>query len=68
MYVDTLELLSTGDAAESSGVNLWLKWSLFYLLWEEVSDLYTPAETYLLFCHVQPSPRPAVPHAEICRH
>src|SRR5437016_13106753 len=22
-------------------VNLWWKWSLFYLLWEEVSDLYT---------------------------
>ena len=46
-------LLSTGDAAESLGVNLWGKWSLFYLLWEEVSDLYTPAaDIYLLFCHL----------------
>jgi hypothetical protein len=32
-----------GDAAESFRVNLWVKWSLFCQLWEDVSDLYIPA-------------------------
>jgi hypothetical protein len=38
-----------GDATGSFRVNLWVKKSLFFQLWENVSDLYTPAaDTHLL--------------------
>src|SRR5205814_8382052 len=47
-------------------VNLWSKMSLFCSMKEGVSYLFLSATTYLLFCHVQPSPRSAVPHV-CCR-
>src|SRR5437016_14486081 len=47
-------------------VNLWSKMSLFCSMKEGVSDLFLSATTYLLFCHVQPPPRSAVPHV-CCR-
>ena len=47
-------------------VNLWWKMSLFCSMNEGVSYLYLSAATYLLFCHVQPPPRSAVPHG-CCR-
>src|SRR2546430_7011632 len=47
-------------------VNLWSKMSLFYSMKEGVSYLFLSATTYLLFCHVQPPPRSAVPHV-CCR-
>src|SRR5437764_13044978 len=43
-------------------VNLWSKMSLFCSMKEVVSYLFLSATTYLLFCHVQPPPRSAVPH------
>jgi hypothetical protein len=42
-----------------------VKMSLFCSMKEGVSYLYLSATTYLLFCHVQPPPRSAVPH--VCR-
>src|SRR5438876_569190 len=43
-----LRYLSTG-MQNRSGVNLWVKRSLFCQLWEDVSNLYTPAaDTHLL--------------------
>ena len=47
-------------------VNLWSKMSLFCSMKEGVSYLFLSATTYLLFCHVQPPPRSAVPHV-CCR-
>ena len=53
-----------GDAAESFRGQSVVEMELVLSAMEEVSDLYTPAaDTYLLFCHVQPPPRSAVPHA-----
>src|SRR5437762_7749814 len=43
-------------------VNLWSKMSLFCSMKEGVSYLFLSAITYLLFYHVQPPPRSAVPH------
>src|SRR3989440_4596650 len=40
--------------------------SLFCFMKEGVSYLFLSATTYLLFCHVQPPPRSAVPHV-CCR-
>src|SRR6266480_5431169 len=40
--------------------------SLFCSMKEGVSYLFLSATTYLLFCHVQPPPRSAVPHV-CCR-
>jgi hypothetical protein len=47
---DGIELPSVnGDATGSFRVNLWVKKSLFFQLWENVSDLYTStADTHLL--------------------
>src|SRR5207248_1400716 len=47
-------------------INLWSKMSLFRSIKEGVSYLFLSATTYLLFCHVQPPPRSAVPHV-CCR-
>src|SRR5437016_3372195 len=47
-------------------VNLWSKMSLFCSMKEGVSYLFLSSTTYLLFCHVQPPPRFAVPHV-CCR-
>src|SRR5437016_5117323 len=44
--------LSTEMQQVRSGVNLWLKMSLFRELWEDISDLYTSAaDTYLPACN-----------------
>jgi hypothetical protein len=49
IYFSDRYISVNGDAAESFRVNLWVKWSLFCQLWEDVSDLYTPAaDTHLL--------------------
>jgi hypothetical protein len=55
-----------GDAMESFSGQSVVKMSLFCSMKEGVSYLYLSAATYLLFCHVQPPPRSAVPHG-CCR-
>ena len=59
-------LLSTEMQWNRLVVNLWSKMSLFCSMKEGVSYLFLSATTYLLFCHVQPPPRSAVPHV-CCR-
>src|SRR2546421_2147876 len=59
-------MLSTEMQWNRLVVNLWSKMSLFYSMKEGVSYLFLSATTYLLFCHVQPPPRSAVPHV-CCR-
>ncbi len=49
-----------------SGQSVVKKKSLFCSMKEGVSYLFLSATTYLLFCHVQPPPRSAVPHV-CCR-
>src|SRR5207237_405837 len=55
-----------GDAMESFSGQSVVKMSLFRSMKEGVSYLFLSATTYLLFCHVQPPPRSAVPHV-CCR-
>src|SRR3989440_8896479 len=59
-------MLSTKMQWNRLVVNLWSKMSLFCSMKEGVSYLFLSATTYLLFCHVQPPPRSAVPHV-CCR-
>src|SRR6266480_7867612 len=61
-----LETVSTEMQWNRLVVNLWSKMSLFCSMKEGVSYLFLSATTYLLFCHVQPPPRSAVPHV-CCR-
>src|SRR5438876_9013798 len=61
-----LVLVSTEMQWNRLVVNLWSKMSLFCSMKEGVSYLFLSATTYLLFCHVQPPPRSAVPHV-CCR-
>src|SRR5205085_11811204 len=61
-----ISIMSTEMQWNRLVVNLWSKMSLFCSMKEGVSYLFLSATTYLLFCHVQPLPRSAVPHV-CCR-